>query len=144
MATPTKNLGITKRISIYVEGSKLGRDFVNMKSFSDKPTYVEGTDSYLGQDDEIPWQIPIGGSGSFEIDESDSDYCEALEQALQDAEAAGQRPDIVITKQTFNNSGVVSKIKYKNVTLQPDTSAGGRTEKVARKYTWRSSRPKRD
>lgn len=143
MSTPNKNLGTSKRISIYVEGSKLGRDYVNMKSFSDKPTYVEGTDSYIGQDDERPWQMPIGGSGAFEIDESDSDYCETLEQALQDAEAAGQQPNVTITKQTFNNSGTVSKIKYVNVTLQPDTSAGGRTDKAARKYTWRSSRPKK-
>jgi hypothetical protein len=143
MSTPTKNLGVTKKVSIYVEGSKLGRDFVNMKSFQHKTTYVEGTDSYIGQDTEEPWQYPIGGVGSFEVDESDSDYCESLEQALQDAEAAGQKPKVVIAVQTFNNGGTTSKLKYEGVTLQADLGAGGRTEKVTRKYSWRSKRPKK-
>lgn len=142
MSTPTKNLGLTKRISIYVEGSKLGRDFVNMKSFNDRPVYVEGEDSYLGQPDQEPWQIPVSSTGDFEIDESDSDYAAKLEQSIQDAEAAGQKPKIVITKQTFDNGGTTSKVRYEGVTLQPATSAGGRTEKVTRKYTWRSKRPK--
>ncbi len=143
MSTPTKNLGTTKKISIYVENSKLGRDYVTMKSFSDKPIYVEGTDSYLGEPDEIPWQFCTGAEGSFEIDELDSDYCDTLEQSLRDVEATGQRPDIIIVKRTLSNSGTVSKMTYPNCVLKPDTSAGGRTEKAARKYTWKSSTPRK-
>lgn len=143
MPTPNANLGKEKRISIYIEGSKIGRDFTRMKSFSDKTTFVQGTDSYLGREDERPWQIPTGGEGSFEIDELDAQHADELDLALQDVEATGRQPDVVITKQTFSNSGTVSKIKYVNCTLTPDYGAGGRTEKATRKYSFRSSRPRK-
>lgn len=143
MSTPNKNLGKEKKISIYVEKAKIGRDFTQMKSFQDKPTYVQGTDSYLGQDDERPWQIPTGGEGSFEIDELSASHADELDLRLQAAEAAGLQPSIVITKLTTSNDGTISKVKYINVTLTPDYGAGGRTEKATRKYSWRSSRPRK-
>lgn len=143
MPTPNVNLGTGKRVSIYVEKTKIGRDYTRMKSFMDKPTYVEGTDSYLGQTDERPWQIVTGSEGSFEIDELDAAHADELDLALQEAEANGQKPDVVITKQTFGNDGTVSKVKYVGVVLKPDTGAGGRTEKATRKYTWRAQRPQK-
>lgn len=143
MSTPNKNLGTTKKIAIYVEGSKLGRDFAAIKNFTDKTTYVEGVDSYLGEEDEIPWQIPVGATGSFEQDELDAKYVDDLMQAIRDVETSGKRPDIVITRTTYGNDGTTSKVKWVNVTIQDEANAPGRTEKAGRKFTWRSSKPRK-
>ncbi len=142
MSTPTANLGVTKKVTIYVEDSNLGRDFVNMTSFSWEPKYVEGDDEYLGESEEEPWQRATGASGAFDIDERDADYCNRLEQALRDAERTGQKPKVRIVERTLSNSGTTSKMTFSNAVLKVKVATGGKNEKIKRSYTWRSSAPK--
>jgi len=140
--TPTPNLGVTKRYSLYISGTKVGRDYLAMRSFNWSRTYAEWTEEYLGDSLEIPGQRCTGANGDFEVDELDAKYCNDIEQALADAERTGLRPDIKLVERTLSNSGTVSKVTFENIALKPAVSGAGKNEIVKRKYTWRSSVPK--
>lgn len=142
MPTPTTNLGVTKKYSIYVEGSKLGRDFLQLLNFQYKRQYAEGKDEFLGDSEEEQWQRCTGSEGSFEFLESDASYVDSIIQAIADAERVGQKPDILIVELTTSNVGTVSKLKFPKATLQLEGGASGKNEKVNRKATFKASAPK--
>lgn len=141
MPEPTNNLGVTKRWVIYVEDSKLGRDYAKIKNATWKPKYVEWDDEYLGDGVEKPGQRCTGAIGSFETDESDAKYSNDIEQAIRNVERSGRTPKIVLVEETRSNTGTISKVFFRNATMQSEPSTPGKNEKVNRKYTWRSSPP---
>ena len=51
MPTTNPNLGTTTRLAIYVEGSKLGKDFLDVINFKVATKYYEGQKETLGASD---------------------------------------------------------------------------------------------
>jgi hypothetical protein len=138
MADAIPNLGLTTRISIYVEGSKLGRDYTEVLDWTAKTEYYEGTKEVLGSSANSAWQAPKGASGSFNFLESDAQYCGKIEAAIRQLELTGQRPSITIVELVNSTTGTTAKATYEKCVLKFSKAAPSRGAERKRSVEWRT------
>lgn len=133
MGEPLKNIGRNVKIFVYVEGTKLGRDFKNITKWNVNHEYYEGDDEHLGRGPVRPWKVYKKSTFSFEFEEDNASTCHAVIQSIDDSESNGTRPDVKVVELTENNDGTVSKAVYEFCVIKFSKDASSKGEKI--RYT---------
>jgi hypothetical protein len=128
---PLKNVGRNDQVFVYVDGTKLNRDFKNITKVNVAPEYYEGNDEHLGRSPVRPWQLFKLAKITFDFEEDNASNVHAIIQGIDVQALNGVRATIQVVVFTQNNDGTTSKATYSDGVLKFNRTNSGKGDKIS-------------